>query len=72
MKEVNKKAIILYLMLTILATLAFGNVIHTAIFSLPISQDLAATFLTRSLPSAIPYANIVSIIYVLITHLILS
>ena len=72
MNEINKKAIIMYFKLTLLATIAFGNVLHTTVFSLPISPDTAASLLSHSMPLAFTYGNIVSLIYMVIAHFILS
>lgn len=72
MNEINKTAILMYLKLTLLATFAFANVLQTTIYNLPISLDYASHLLTFSLPMAIPYGSIVSLLYMVIAHFILS
>lgn len=72
MRELDKKAVIIYLKLTLLATFAFANVIQTSIFSMPFSPEYASLLMTYSLPLAIPYANVVSLIYMFISYFMLS
>lgn len=64
MKHINKKALYLFLKMSIFATLALASVLHIHVLGLNLSPESTLELLSASLPLSLPYANMISLICV--------